>query len=83
MAGMIFLALRAKRPKKRRRPPGSRVKKTLLPRVIELLGEADNPEFDQKSPVNGYAKPFRPYLLNYYMKQILAAVWIKGKSSGP
>ena len=35
-------------------PPGSRVRKTLLPRVIELLREADNPEFEQKSPVNGY-----------------------------
>ena len=56
MAGMIFLALRAKRPKKRRRPPGSRVRKTLLPRVIELLREADNPKFDQKSGVNGYTK---------------------------
>ena len=28
--------------------------KTLLPRVIELLREADNPKFDQKSAVNGY-----------------------------
>jgi len=35
-------------------PRGSRVRKTLLPRVIELLREADNPKFDQKSPVNGY-----------------------------
>jgi len=38
------------------RPPGSRVRKTLLPRVIELLREADNPKFDQKSPVNAYKK---------------------------
>ena len=45
---------RAKRAKKRRHPPGSRVRKTLLPRVIELLREADNPKFDQKSAVNGY-----------------------------
>ncbi|OQX66112.1 MAG: hypothetical protein B5M55_01225 [Desulfococcus sp. 4484_242] len=37
------------------RPPGSRVRKTLLPRVIELLREAENPKFDQKSAVNGYA----------------------------
>ncbi|OQX66106.1 MAG: hypothetical protein B5M55_01190 [Desulfococcus sp. 4484_242] len=35
-------------------PPGSRVRKTLLPRVIELLREANDPKFDQKSAVNGY-----------------------------
>jgi len=34
--------------------PGLRAglfRKTLLPRVIELLREADNPKFDQKSPM--------------------------------
>ena len=35
-------------------PPGSRVRKTLLTLFIELLREADNPKFDQKSAVNGY-----------------------------
>ncbi|OQX62532.1 MAG: hypothetical protein B5M55_07825, partial [Desulfococcus sp. 4484_242] len=49
----------AKRAKKRRVPHGSRVRKTLLPRVIELLREADNPKFDQKSPVNGYRKLYK------------------------
>jgi|GEM_PF-6061502 len=34
--------------------PGSHVRKSLLPRVIELLRKADNPKFDQRSPVNGY-----------------------------
>ncbi|OPX33912.1 MAG: hypothetical protein B1H11_11760, partial [Desulfobacteraceae bacterium 4484_190.1] len=45
---------RAKRAKKRQRPPGSRVRKTLLPLFIELLPEADNPKFDQISAVNGF-----------------------------
>ncbi|OQX63810.1 MAG: hypothetical protein B5M55_06795, partial [Desulfococcus sp. 4484_242] len=57
---------RAKRAKKRRRPPGSRVRKTLLPRVTELLREPDNPKFDQKSPVNGY----EPVLFNAEISQI-------------
>ena|GEM_PF-7090615 len=46
--------LRAKRAKKTRRPPGSRVRKTLLPLFIELLRKADNRKFEQKSRVNRY-----------------------------